>query len=146
MPTGYRMNIKSTDWKEIVIRALIKKGGGICELCNKILGDNLVEVDHIKEKHNGGIDELENLRLVHMQCHRLRHGTYKRLPVIDTEPRNIKEIRRQADMDTVRALKYELLKHHRWGQAATKIGLTVDQARYLRIKYGLGKNPNTWNL
>jgi len=73
---------KATNWKEIVIRELIKKDNRICRLCNIALGDELTEIDHIVEKKNGGLDELSNLRLVHMICHKKRHLNFKPIPVV----------------------------------------------------------------
>lgn len=55
---------------------MIARDGGVCQLCFKLVqgADRDAHIDHIKEKADGGGDELENLRLVHRSCHSRRHA------------------------------------------------------------------------
>ena len=65
---------KPINWKEIVINTLYLRDQGICCLCmRKITQSTLFEIDHITEKANGGLDIIDNLRLVHLGCHKARH-------------------------------------------------------------------------
>jgi hypothetical protein len=65
---------RSINWKELVVNTLFLRDQGICHLCmRKINQSELFEVDHIVEKSNGGLDVIENLRLVHLGCHKTRH-------------------------------------------------------------------------
>jgi len=56
--------------------AVIARDGGVCQLCGSLVqgADRDAHIDHIKEKADGGGDELENLRLVHRSCHSRRHA------------------------------------------------------------------------
>ena len=49
---------------------LLKRQNGKCAACKKafILGDQM-EVDHIIQRSKGGLDQYDNLQLLHRQCH-----------------------------------------------------------------------------
>jgi RNA-directed DNA polymerase len=52
------------------MRLLLGTQKGICKFCNKrFYWDDVLEVDHIIAKINGGSDEYENLQLIHRHCH-----------------------------------------------------------------------------
>lgn len=55
---------------------MIARDGGVCQLCGTLVqgGDRDAHIDHIREKADGGTDELANLRLVHRSCHSRRHA------------------------------------------------------------------------
>jgi DNA-binding NtrC family response regulator len=65
-------------WKDTVIDFLMKRDKYVCELCGDFLAKgDIFELDHIKEKSKGGDDSFENLRAVHLACHKLRHKKIK---------------------------------------------------------------------
>ncbi|RKZ77942.1 MAG: hypothetical protein DRR16_28710 [Candidatus Parabeggiatoa sp. nov. 3] len=52
------------------VRNLFKKQKGICTWCKDgFTHDDVMEVDHIKPKNEGGKDIYENLQLLHRHCH-----------------------------------------------------------------------------
>ncbi|BAC07667.1 group II intron reverse transcriptase/maturase [Thermosynechococcus vestitus] len=56
-------------------RELWKKQGGICPVCGgEIEQDMLTEIHHILPKHKGGSDDLDNLVLIHANCHKQVHS------------------------------------------------------------------------
>ncbi|BAC08171.1 group II intron reverse transcriptase/maturase [Thermosynechococcus vestitus] len=56
-------------------RELWKKQGGICPVCGgEIEQDMLTEIHHILPKHKGGTDDLDNLVLIHTNCHKQVHN------------------------------------------------------------------------
>lgn len=68
------MAIKQTYWKDTIIELLLKRDKYICKLCDgPFLENDLYEIDHIIEKKFGGDDSIDNLRVVHVSCHKLRH-------------------------------------------------------------------------
>ena len=49
---------------------LLKKQKGRCAICRLPFGhDDLIEIDHIKPKAQGGKDRMDNLQAVHRHCH-----------------------------------------------------------------------------
>lgn len=50
-------------------RNLLKKQKGICPICKGKINDNIVEIDHIIPKSQGGKDTYSNLQLLHKHCH-----------------------------------------------------------------------------
>lgn len=49
---------------------LLKRQNGICKACNrKFTIDDKMEVDHIIPRSKGGLDQYNNLQLLHRQCH-----------------------------------------------------------------------------
>lgn len=62
-----------TVWRRWSRRQLIRRDGMICGLCQEpIESVKDITIDHIQPKCKGGSDKLENLRLAHEQCNRLR--------------------------------------------------------------------------
>lgn len=54
---------------------LYTKQNGKCSWCQEpILVGQVIEIDHIKPKKDGGSNEMKNLRLVHGHCHDQIHG------------------------------------------------------------------------
>lgn len=140
---GYRMKISATSWKDIVIAELKKKDDAICPLCDLPLANELIEVDHIIPKAVGGLDEMSNLRLVHLTCHRVRHFTNPRKgDALET----LIDLRKRADLIMVRRFKKALILTEKIGLAIKRCGITYDQSHYLRKKYKLGKDPLTWDV
>lgn len=66
----YRTGAREDNYKnkEDQKRSLIEERGPACEICGY---DNvkILQVHHIKEKKNGGTDELTNLQLLCPNCH-----------------------------------------------------------------------------
>lgn len=58
---------------------LVKKQKGLCAVCGRPLEfTDKLEVDHIQPWAKGGSDKIQNLRLIHFECHRHRvHGRPK---------------------------------------------------------------------
>jgi RNA-directed DNA polymerase len=50
-------------------RRLLKSQKGYCPWCGGQINDNVVEVDHIIPKSQGGKDVYANLQLLHRICH-----------------------------------------------------------------------------
>ena len=68
------MKSKYVNWRGIVIDTLYTRDSGICHLCKELIGlSAFFEIDHIKQRQNGGRDTIDNLRLVHLACHKKRH-------------------------------------------------------------------------
>ncbi len=76
----YDGNIRywSKRWKAStspIRRKLYTLQNGKCKWCNgSIYTGQVVEIDHIIPKKNGGSSKLKNLRLVHSHCHDQIHG------------------------------------------------------------------------
>ena len=52
------------------VATLLKKQKGICAQCGLYFKDgDLLEVDHIKPRRNGGKDTKDNRQLLHRHCH-----------------------------------------------------------------------------
>jgi len=52
------------------VRNLLKRQKGICKACKREFTiDDIMEVDHIKPRSKGGLDQYNNLQLLHRQCH-----------------------------------------------------------------------------
>lgn len=61
-------------WRSGVIAELIDRDGSVCEFCGGALGNESIDIDHIKPKDFGGRDVLSNLRVLHRACHKIRHS------------------------------------------------------------------------
>jgi len=74
-PSSAQRGYGTAAWQRTRL-AVIARDGGICQLCGGLVqgGDRDAHIDHIREKADGGGDELENLRLVHRSCHSRRHA------------------------------------------------------------------------
>lgn len=48
--------------------ALIKIRGNVCEICT-FTKTKILVVHHVIERHNGGSDQLDNLKLICPNCH-----------------------------------------------------------------------------
>jgi 5-methylcytosine-specific restriction endonuclease McrA len=66
----YRTGARKSNYKhkEDQKRSLIEERGPICEVCG-YNNMRILQVHHIKEKKNGGTDELTNLQLLCPNCH-----------------------------------------------------------------------------
>jgi len=130
---------KAVNWKDVVIIELLKKDNGICQLCNKVLGDQLVEIDHTRERSDGGIDAIDNLRLVHLTCHKLHHQNFKKLPSItyDTLKNATTDISKQIIVHWLKVCNGNVTR------AAKKLGLSRKGLQLKMIKYNLRKANGT---
>ena len=74
-PTSAQRGYGTAAWQRTRL-AVIARDEGICQLCGHLVqgGDRDAHIDHIREKADGGGDELENLRLLHRSCHSRRHA------------------------------------------------------------------------
>ena len=60
----------STEYREVIIDALVKRDGFTCGRCGKSLEGSKIELDHIIAVCLGGPNTLENLQLAHPACNR----------------------------------------------------------------------------
>ena len=72
---------KSTELQKSVLldkrtQKLLVKQKGLCSVCNKTIDwqNEKVEIHHIKPVKEGGSDKLNNLVVVHWNCHRQIHS------------------------------------------------------------------------
>jgi 5-methylcytosine-specific restriction endonuclease McrA len=74
-PTSSQRGYGTAAWQRTRL-AVIARDEGVCQLCGHLVqgDDRDAHIDHIKEKADGGGDELENLRLLHRSCHSRRHA------------------------------------------------------------------------
>jgi RNA-directed DNA polymerase len=57
----------------IRVKTLLKKQKGICTICNlTFTSQDILEVDHIKPRSQGGSDTYKNMQLLHRHCHDLK--------------------------------------------------------------------------
>lgn len=71
-------------------RNLLKKQKGICPICKGKIKDNIVEIDHIIPKSQGGKDTYPNLQLLHTHCHALKtKGDIKEIAVAKKKAKTI---------------------------------------------------------
>ena len=57
--------------------ALLYKQQGKCRYCElHFRDDDLIEIDHITPRNQGGKDELSNLAALHRHCHDQRHAAW----------------------------------------------------------------------
>jgi transcriptional regulator with PAS, ATPase and Fis domain len=128
---------KAPNWKDLIVKQLFERDKNICQLCEDlILQDDLYEIDHIIEKKNGGTDDLGNMRVVHLVCHKRRHIKNKHphgaLSIVAT----LKEVHDKTDRGyIIRALN----KSKNLTQAALELGITrptlYDKMKRLNIHY-----------
>ena len=72
---------KNVAWNAVV-RFLLVRDGGFCTICGALL-NNQISIDHIIPVSRGGLDLLDNFRLVHLKCnisHFRKHFKSKRNP------------------------------------------------------------------
>ena len=67
----------------IKVKRLMKRQEGICFCCNNLItrndiAGNKVHVHHMLPRSKDGTDELNNLRLLHQDCHILTHQVLSR--------------------------------------------------------------------
>ena len=55
-----------------VILKVVRRDGQICQKCNQPVSDKEVEFDHLIPFSKGGKSTIENLRLIHKNCNRLK--------------------------------------------------------------------------
>lgn len=62
-------------YREMVNNLLIQRDGNVCELCGDILDPNqeVLHIDHILPRCDGGTHDAENIRLVHAVCNLTRN-------------------------------------------------------------------------
>ena len=70
MPVRRIVRNTREEWREAIIHFLISRDGFICQVCYLSLEDTKFEVDHIIPVYLGGKNILDNMRLLHMTCHR----------------------------------------------------------------------------
>jgi RNA-directed DNA polymerase len=74
----YLQKWKSSKWGKSKLRSLWKQQGGKCPMCNQPFnGESSIHTHHIVERCKGGGDNMENLVLLHPNCHRQVHHLMK---------------------------------------------------------------------
>ena len=64
---------KETAERKFIRKQLIDSKGNICSICGKpITNMKDCTIDHIKPVSKGGLTTIENCRLAHYECNRLR--------------------------------------------------------------------------
>ena len=58
----------SRRWRRLVA-AVVRRDRGVCQLCGRA---GATSADHVVRRRDGGADELDNLRAVHLDCNRRR--------------------------------------------------------------------------
>jgi 5-methylcytosine-specific restriction endonuclease McrA len=57
----------------LAVPILFDRQRGICPICEKPLQNlSSFDLDHIQPRKRGGSDDIDNLRLIHVACHRVR--------------------------------------------------------------------------
>lgn len=59
--------------KKVIRKRIIKLYGDKCHLCDEVTPKEDRTIDHLIPKGKGGTNDIENLRLAHMFCHRLKN-------------------------------------------------------------------------
>jgi RNA-directed DNA polymerase len=68
----------SSKWGRSKLRSIWKQQGGLCPVCQQgFNGETSIHVHHIVERCNGGGNELDNLVMLHPNCHRQVHHLSK---------------------------------------------------------------------
>lgn len=52
---------------------IIERDGPSCQLCGRALRREEMTLDHVQAKHEGGGNNIENLRIACFDCNYLRH-------------------------------------------------------------------------
>ncbi|CAK0780194.1 5-methylcytosine-specific restriction enzyme A [Gammaproteobacteria bacterium] len=74
----YLQKWKSRKWGRSKLRNLWRQQGGNCPVCGqRFNGETSIHTHHIVERCKGGGDNLENLVLLHPNCHRQVHHLMK---------------------------------------------------------------------
>ena len=156
---------KGVDWKRVVVDTLYLRDGGLCGLCQREIGpDNLFEIDHIQEVKDGGLDVMENLRLVHLMCHKARHQAnittvspevFKAAQMVRataamafaSRKATVKtEINRIADKNFLTLIKNAYRDTGSITKAAASCGMNYDALHYFKTKHRLQGKPDTWEI
>lgn len=58
------------EYRETIVDFLVNRDGLVCALCNQIMIDEKMEIDHIIPRALGGANKMSNLRMVHAFCNR----------------------------------------------------------------------------
>lgn len=75
-PSSTARGYGSVAWRRTRL-AVIARDMGVCQLCGRLIVSSdgrEHHIDHIVEKSAGGTDAMDNLRLVHRECHSRRHA------------------------------------------------------------------------
>jgi RNA-directed DNA polymerase len=74
----YLQKWKCRKWGKTKLRSIWKQQGGFCPMCSQgFNGDTSIHTHHIIERCKGGDDNLDNLVLLHPNCHRQVHHLMK---------------------------------------------------------------------
>ena len=69
-----KANKLSSKARKRIHRSLRRRDGAICVFCLREESESVIlSIDHIIIKSNGGSNKLENLRLLCLECHVMRH-------------------------------------------------------------------------
>ena len=130
------------NYKKIIIDYLYERECGMCQICRQPIAlEALCEIDHIIEKKNGGADKLYNLRIVHLECHKKRHGV--RGVVI--HPRIV--IKKDYHRMVLNSIRSALLKQPVLMRSCKEIGMSERMCRYYMTKYHLDpKEVQHWDF
>lgn len=130
------------NWRKVTMETLYNRDDGICSICkDELKSTDLFEIDHIVEKSKGGSDDLNNLRLVHLTCHRKRHNPNRaQLPTkrkaYDFTDKNLMH---NTINETERELLITTLRKVLWNQtnAAKVLGISERMVRYKMAKHNV---------
>jgi len=130
------------NWKKVTTETLFNRDDGICNICGKELNiDDLFEIDHIIEKAKGGSDDISNLRIVHLSCHRKRHHPNRvALPTKRTHyDIQRKDLYKGTMKDTEKSLLINVLQKTKWNKsnAAKILGISERMVRYKVLKHNI---------
>ena len=76
--TRYTCKWFSSQWGRSKLRRLWRQQNGLCPVCQqKFKGETSINVHHIVERYKGGGDNLDNLVMLHPNCHRQIHSLMK---------------------------------------------------------------------
>jgi hypothetical protein len=67
------MKIYGIDYKYLAMEYLKARDGNMCKICDEPISGN-VDIDHIIPIKDGGSNDASNIRVVHTECHKLRHA------------------------------------------------------------------------
>ena len=72
---------------------LLKKYKGRCPECGLMfIGEDLIEVDHIISKNDGGTDKFDNLQPLHRHCHDVKTARDNAMRMALDQETNLKSI------------------------------------------------------
>lgn len=169
---------KSINWKGVCLDYLIKRDDLFCGLCNKKIEESslTLDIDHIIPVADGGPDDLDNLRIVHNACHRLRSrieqttgnnitnfferngfkvGTdmsFTKHPIADLtyiikEHDIIKKFTMIGEIRVLATLSHIHTENNiSLSKACDLIGITLDRVRYLVQKHKFPNKVSQWPM